>query len=555
MGVLYTNNAIGHLSSEISADDTVISLMSGNGSLFPDIIGGSDNWFPCTLINVNGQREIVKVTGKNGDVFTVVRAQEGTDGLPWVVNDRFELRLTAAVMAQLVPDSRKVNGHQLNNDIDLVADDVGAIAIDKDNGGRVEQLVNFLNVSGIWTDMPAHPLEMGHLGGAAGDFMIDIHTSGDEGSQDYKYRIKFHDSGQIIEINSGLQMDGNIISKDSLNSVGSTSYDLMIKAYDATGHERWGYGPYSGGWDIHTYDQYGAWRSNPLHVDYETSNVVTQGQVNPGDYGNFDDRYNQKFLQGVRLGAGAHVTNNSNVNNPSGGPDGSVVTRIWSGGNWNAVDYRMEQYLLNDTWYNTGVSASTGIIASPVPVDEGATITILKNLTPYHNEDNEIDFIFRGVHQYTRNFISEEGYDWYSASKLLKGNIFIAFDSDMIIRHIDADATMIMPNGLSVAGIDKLPADADIYGTWKFDEKTHTVYQDAALVAEYKITENTHLRTQYAAQAALTISILQSRISIGRVRDGDADALTAWQNYIVDLDELTDAQLASADFVFPSTPQ
>lgn len=55
--------------------------------------------------------------------------------------------------------------------------------------------------------------------------------------------------------------------------------------------------------------------------------------------------------------------------------------------------------------------------------------------------------------------------------------------------------------------------------------------------------------------AVAQISILQAGIDCGRSLDGDADALTAWQGYLCDLRELTDAQLSAPDFVFPSAPQ
>ncbi|EMY3023657.1 phage tail protein [Salmonella enterica] len=47
----------------------------------------------------------------------------------------------------------------------------------------------------------------------------------------------------------------------------------MLNTYDATGNLRWAWGPYKGGWDVHSYNQNGVWRNNPLHIDYLTSEV------------------------------------------------------------------------------------------------------------------------------------------------------------------------------------------------------------------------------------------------------------------------------------------
>lgn len=162
--------------------------------------------------------------------------------------------------------------------------------------------------------------------------------------------------------------------------------------------------------------------------------------------------------------------------------------------------------------------------------------------------------------------ISEDGQDWYECQKLFaddtvkiqynaNGVIFSVVDRPIPQRGNVYAVSMLWPLGASVAeiAVADYPPGVTLDGTWRFDG--HKVYRDAELVAQRMLRLNTRERTRLAAQAALTISTLQNRISIGRARDGDADVLTAWQNYLIDLDELTDAQLASADFVFPSTPQ
>ncbi|HBP7554480.1 TPA: hypothetical protein L6J17_002367 [Salmonella enterica subsp. enterica serovar Infantis] len=65
-----------------------------------------------------------------------------------------------------------------------------------------------------------------------------------------------------------------LILRDAANAVGAdTNFNTMLNTYDATGNLRWAWGPYKGGWDVHSYDQNGAWRNNPLHIDYRTSEV------------------------------------------------------------------------------------------------------------------------------------------------------------------------------------------------------------------------------------------------------------------------------------------
>lgn len=67
---------------------------------------------------------------------------------------------------------------------------------------------------------------------------------------------------------------GQLVLIDRLSAVGTdTKFDVMFNARDAGGNVRWAYGPYKNGWDIHSYSPDGAWRANPLHVDYNTSEV------------------------------------------------------------------------------------------------------------------------------------------------------------------------------------------------------------------------------------------------------------------------------------------
>lgn len=96
MGAKIKNNAYGTLLSSIAPGDTAITLSSGQGANFPSLSTGE--YFYATLINTSNTLEIVKVTGRTGDVLTVVRAQEGTVARTYVVGDRIEIRITAALL-------------------------------------------------------------------------------------------------------------------------------------------------------------------------------------------------------------------------------------------------------------------------------------------------------------------------------------------------------------------------------------------------------------------------------------------------------------------------
>lgn len=98
MGIKFANNAASTLASPITNVDTSLSVATGNGSLFPSL--GSGDFFYCTLEN-GATREIVKVTGRTGDVFTIVRAQEGTTALNWSSGATVSHRITAASLGAL----------------------------------------------------------------------------------------------------------------------------------------------------------------------------------------------------------------------------------------------------------------------------------------------------------------------------------------------------------------------------------------------------------------------------------------------------------------------
>lgn len=94
MVMKFTNNATSTLASGISSGATSLSVATGQGALFPTL-GGSD-YFYCTLANTGGTVEIVKVTARSTDTFTVTRAQDGTSAVAWNTGDKVELRLVAA---------------------------------------------------------------------------------------------------------------------------------------------------------------------------------------------------------------------------------------------------------------------------------------------------------------------------------------------------------------------------------------------------------------------------------------------------------------------------
>jgi hypothetical protein len=104
MPVLYANNAASRLAASITNVATSFSVTAGHGARFPAITGGDH--FYATLMDSAGNLEIVRVTARSVDTFTVQRAQEGTTARAYSVNDIVELRLTRGTLDDFKTDTR-----------------------------------------------------------------------------------------------------------------------------------------------------------------------------------------------------------------------------------------------------------------------------------------------------------------------------------------------------------------------------------------------------------------------------------------------------------------
>lgn len=99
MAMKFANNATTTLATGINTSVTSLDVAAGTGALFPTLGGG--DYFYCTLANTTGGIEIIKVTARSTDTFTIVRGQDGTTAGSWLANDTVELRLVAATLNDL----------------------------------------------------------------------------------------------------------------------------------------------------------------------------------------------------------------------------------------------------------------------------------------------------------------------------------------------------------------------------------------------------------------------------------------------------------------------
>lgn len=99
MGPILTNNAVSVLAGAITTTATSLVVSAGHGARFPVLATGE--WFPATLVKMVGatvQREVVKVTARDLDVFTIIRGDDDTTPLAFAAGDVIECRITAGVL-------------------------------------------------------------------------------------------------------------------------------------------------------------------------------------------------------------------------------------------------------------------------------------------------------------------------------------------------------------------------------------------------------------------------------------------------------------------------
>ena len=94
MGLQLSNNATAIIPLEIASTDTTFSVETDSGAMFPTL--GATDYFNAVIVSPLGNFEIVQVTARAGDIFTVSRGQEGTVAIPFPANNRIELRVTVA---------------------------------------------------------------------------------------------------------------------------------------------------------------------------------------------------------------------------------------------------------------------------------------------------------------------------------------------------------------------------------------------------------------------------------------------------------------------------
>ena len=122
MGIKYVNNSESTLAAGITAGATTLTVAAGHGTRFPTIVAASGDYFYATLVDVSGNREVIKVTEHQAgtDVFQVIERaadaiQNGTPtAYAFALADKVQCRLPAAAI--MAPDGTTSSTFQIDTD-------------------------------------------------------------------------------------------------------------------------------------------------------------------------------------------------------------------------------------------------------------------------------------------------------------------------------------------------------------------------------------------------------------------------------------------------------
>ena len=122
MTILFCNNGTTTVAGSINNTVTTVIVNAGDGALFPSPTGG--DYFVATLYknDTSELNEIVHVTGKdptNPDKFTIVRAQENTQGQLWNPGDNFSALITADSLNHFLQQPDGLNTSEIYDGTDV----------------------------------------------------------------------------------------------------------------------------------------------------------------------------------------------------------------------------------------------------------------------------------------------------------------------------------------------------------------------------------------------------------------------------------------------------
>lgn len=173
--LLYANNAAGTLASGITAASTSLTLNAGQAAAFP--APTPPQVFYVTLTDAATQTliEIVKVTAVAGNIFSIVRAQDGTSALSWNAGDivsQRAIRLEMQGWENAAEGAFAAQGTAITPSTTLGI--VGTTLGDNANAGSVGEYLSTTSATSPLTT--ATPESVGVINLTAGDWDVSATT-------------------------------------------------------------------------------------------------------------------------------------------------------------------------------------------------------------------------------------------------------------------------------------------------------------------------------------------------------------------------------------------
>jgi hypothetical protein len=322
MAVLYANNATTTLAASITGAATSFSVASGKGALFPTI-SGSD-YFYVTLANAAGTIEIVKVTARVTDTFTVVRGQDGTAASAWAAGDKVDLRITKAMLDDLKGERLSLSGGTLTGNVSSTS---GMTAWNTTTPGT--GVGNYHIGAASATDLAGGAITFGARDASAGanaQAGIYITSGGSFGTRMYlattdsyalgaKVAVSINEAGTVNITRGALQQGGYQV----LHANNYTSYSPSLTGTGASGS--WGISITGSAGSAATATSATSASTSTTQAKSDTSNNIAttaftkQLFSSPSTAGTLD--WND--VSNTRPGAGATLLLGTATNGPGGG--------------------------------------------------------------------------------------------------------------------------------------------------------------------------------------------------------------------------------------------
>lgn len=102
---IFANQSSSLLAAPIASGDLSLTVTAGTGELFPQ--PAANQYFVATLNDAATGllTEIIWATAVSGDVFTILRGEEGTTPLAWKAGDIIQCLVTAGTLTGLLQQS------------------------------------------------------------------------------------------------------------------------------------------------------------------------------------------------------------------------------------------------------------------------------------------------------------------------------------------------------------------------------------------------------------------------------------------------------------------